>query len=162
MNSNIIFKKISHEDIEFVNSIRNTYAKEYLHDSRLFSIEDTTEWLETTNPNYLMVYFDDIKIGYVRLSNYSKINNNLMVGMDIDPQFVNKGYGKLVYKILIPYLFEYYSLNKLSLEVLATNQRAINLYLKLGFKYEGMKRQEIYKDNVYIDSILMSILKSEL
>ena len=47
------------------------------------------------------------------------------------------------------------------MEVLATNQRAINLYKKLGFDYEGTKRQEVLKGGVYVDSIIMSILKQD-
>jgi RimJ/RimL family protein N-acetyltransferase len=86
----------------------------------------------------------------------------MYIGADIHPDYQGKGYGKQVYEILIPHLFEVYSLNKLSLEVLATNQRALNLYLKVGFKYEGTKREEVYRETGYIDSIMMSILKSDL
>jgi len=45
--------------------------------------------------------------------------------------------------------------------VLETNQRAINLYNKLGFIKEGVKREEVLKNNKWINSIVMSILKSE-
>lgn len=162
MHPNIIFKQMSIDDVVFLNNIRNKYAEEYLHDSRTFSIDETIEWFEKVKPNYLIVYNNNIKIGYVRLSNYSHTNNNIMVGMDIAPEFTNMGYGQYVYKKLIPYLFKEYSLNKLSLEVLSTNKRAIHLYEKVGFKHEGVKRQDVYKKGEYVDSILMSILKSEL
>jgi RimJ/RimL family protein N-acetyltransferase len=45
--------------------------------------------------------------------------------------------------------------------VLGSNSRAINLYYKLGFVKEGVKRQEVLKGTEYVDSIIMSILKSE-
>jgi RimJ/RimL family protein N-acetyltransferase len=52
-------------------------------------------------------------------------------------------------------------LNKISLEVLSNNIIALNLYKKLGFVTEGIKRQEVYKNNQWVDSIIMSILKNE-
>jgi RimJ/RimL family protein N-acetyltransferase len=35
------------------------------------------------------------------------------------------------------------------------------LYKKLGFVQEGTKRKEIYKNGVYIDSEIMSMLRDE-
>jgi RimJ/RimL family protein N-acetyltransferase len=39
---------------------------------------------------------------------------------------------------------------------------AYNLYKKLGFVDEGIKRQEVLKNGVYVDSVIMSMLRSEL
>jgi RimJ/RimL family protein N-acetyltransferase len=157
----VIFEKITENDLEFVNFIRNMYAAEFLHDSRTFTLEQTKEWYKKTNPNYLIIRYCDTRIGYVRLSNYSEQNKSIMVGADIAPEYKGQGIGKLTYQKLIPYLFEKYSLNKISLEVLSTNIVAINLYKKVGFKYEGTKREEVYKNGNWVDSIVMSILKSE-
>ena len=52
-------------------------------------------------------------------------------------------------------------LHKLSLEVLSTNKRAINLYKKLGFIKDGKKREDVLKPDGYVDSIIMSLLESE-
>jgi RimJ/RimL family protein N-acetyltransferase len=155
------FEKITENDLEFVNFARNMYAAEFLHDSRTFTLNETKEWYKKTNPDYLIIYYYDTRIGYVRLSNYSEQNKNIMVGADIAPEYRGQGLGKLTYQKLIPYLFEKYSLNKISLEVLSTNIVALELYKKIGFKYEGTKRQEVFKNGKWIDSIVMSILKSE-
>jgi RimJ/RimL family protein N-acetyltransferase len=61
----------------------------------------------------------------------------------------------------IPFIFDLYNLHKISLEVLSTNTRAISLYENLGFIKDGVKREEVYKNGKWIDSIIMSILKSE-
>jgi RimJ/RimL family protein N-acetyltransferase len=47
------------------------------------------------------------------------------------------------------------------LEVLSTNTRAYNLYKKIGFFEEGIKREEIFRNGIFIDSIIMAILKKE-
>ena len=59
------------------------------------------------------------------------------------------------------FLFKRNDLNKIYLEVLANNSRAIHLYEKLGFVLEGIKREDVLKNNQYIDSKIMSILKKE-
>jgi len=82
--------------------------------------------------------------------------------MDIHKNFRGKGLAYESYCKFIPYLIETYDLHKVSLEMLGTNHRAYNLYLKLGFFTEGIKRQEVFKNGNYVDSIVMSILRSEV
>ncbi len=162
MISDLTIHPITLDDLEFLNSIRNKYATKYLHDSRLFSINETIDWFKKTSPDYWIIFFKDIKIGYFRLSNYSIENQNLYIGADIAPEYTGLGYAKSAYKLFIPFLFKKYNLNKISLEVLSTNIVAKNLYNKLGFIEEGIKRQDVYKNGNFVDSIIMSILKTEL
>lgn len=160
-STTINFRKINKNDLEFINKVRNEYADEYLHDSRKFTLSQTLDWFNKTKPDFYIIELDDEKIGYFRLSNYSAENKNIYIGADISPNYKGCGYGKASYKKFIPFLFKEYDLNKISLEVLATNTVAISLYEKLGFKTEGIKRKEVKKGNEWIDSIVMSILKDE-
>jgi len=155
------FKLIKETDLEFVNNLRNTYAFEYLHDSRTFNLEQTKEWFTKTNPEFYIIEYLNKKIGYFRISNYSEQNKNLYIGADIHPLFAGKGLGYGAYKDFIPFIFEKYDLHKISLEVLSNNSRAIHLYEKLGFKLEGTKREEVCKNEIFIDSHIMSLLKEE-
>jgi RimJ/RimL family protein N-acetyltransferase len=156
------FTKICVEDIPFLNETRNLVAEDFLHDSRKFSLEESVEWFKKTNPDYWMIRLFEENIGYFRLSNHSIQNKNIYIGADIHPDFQGKGYGYEAYVKFIPSVFDMYSLHKITLEVLATNTRAINLYKKIGFVYEGTKRQEVLKGDLYIDSIIMSILRYEI
>ena len=154
-------QKINIEDLQFLNETRNCYAQEFLHDSRTFTIEETQQWFFKTNPDYWIIWLNDERVGYFRLSNHSITNQNIYIGADIHPQFTGKGLGFLAYKEFIPFLFAEYGLEKISLEVLSTNKRALSLYRKLGFIQEGVKRKEVFKNGIFIDSIIMSILKDE-
>ena len=162
MLSDLTIHPITVDDLGFLNSIRNEYATEYLHDSRLFSLDETINWFNKTSPNYWIIFCKDVKIGYFRLSNYSYENQNLYIGADIALEHKGRGYATPAYKLFMPLLFKKYNLNKISLEVLSDNKKAIHLYKKLGFTIEGIKRQEVLKKHGYVDSIIMSILKSEL
>jgi diamine N-acetyltransferase len=157
----IEIKKILESDLEFLNQVRNTYANLYLHDSRIFTLEETLNWFNTYSPNYYIIFLHNTRIGYFRISNFSEINKNVYVGADLDSKYHGQGLAYKSYLKFIPFLFESYNLNKISLEVLENNERAICLYKKLGFKVEGIKREEVYKNGKYINSIIMSILHSE-
>lgn len=161
----IYFKKMTENDLDFFNSVRNSCAKEYLHDSRYFTIDETKEWFKTTQNLYYIIFLIEnnieTNIGYFRLSNLSTINKNIYIGADLDENWRGQGLAYDAYKTFIPILFEMFDLHKISLEVLATNTRAINLYKKLYFVEEGRKRDDVLKNGIYVDSIIMSLLKKE-
>jgi RimJ/RimL family protein N-acetyltransferase len=161
---NLSFIKIAETDLAFLNETRNIYAEEFLHDSRIFSLEETLHWFKTTNPDYWMIRDDDINetVGYFRLSNYSKENKSIYIGADIAPKFRRRGYATHAYKKFIPLLFGFYDLNKISLEVLSTNTNAIKLYEKLGFIKDTEMGQDVLKKSVLVRSIKMYILSSRL
>jgi RimJ/RimL family protein N-acetyltransferase len=155
-------QRMTIEDVPFVNSIRNLYCADFLHNSRTFTDEQALSWFITSNPEFYIISIDNERIGYFRTSNHSKENRNIYIGADIHPAFTGRGLGHKAYKEFMFYLFNNKdNLNKISLEVLATNTRAIHLYKKLGFVQEGCKREEVLKGDTYVDSIVMSILKKD-
>ncbi|MFX0073373.1 MAG: GNAT family N-acetyltransferase [Candidatus Hermodarchaeota archaeon] len=46
---------------------------------------------------------------------------------------------------------------KIILSCFSTNERALNLYKKLGFKVVGTRKKQFYMDSVYYDEVLMEI-----
>lgn len=155
------FRPLKKSDIPLLNEIRNECAGEYLHDSRTFTIEESLSWFEKTNPDFWAIILNNQMIGYFRISNHSKPNKNLYIGADLHKDWRGRDMAYKAYLKFIPFLFKEYKLHKITLEVLATNERALNLYKKLGFVTEGIKRQEVLKKGKYIDSIVMSILRTE-
>jgi ribosomal-protein-alanine N-acetyltransferase len=72
-----------------------------------------------------------------------------------------KGLGREVVSEVIAYAFNELHMQQIRLEVLETNQRAIHLYEGLGFQHDGRLRCNQFRDGQYIDSLIMSLLKSE-
>jgi [ribosomal protein S5]-alanine N-acetyltransferase len=72
-----------------------------------------------------------------------------------------KGLGKSVSRYMVDYGFRELNLNRIELTALAGNLRAISLYESLGFLREGMMRQAQFKDGVYQDVVMMSILRGD-
>jgi RimJ/RimL family protein N-acetyltransferase len=63
---------------------------------------------------------------------------------------------------VLHYAFGPLGLNKVSLDVLEYNERAIRVYERLGFRPEGIHREDVYKEGRFVDVIRMSILAREM
>jgi UDP-4-amino-4,6-dideoxy-N-acetyl-beta-L-altrosamine N-acetyltransferase len=132
---------------------------------RMIGLKEQKQWFENLgldNRYYYILFSKKISfIGIVRMDEIDYINRSIRVGGDILAQYRNKGYGSKMYKLILKYCFDYLNMNRVWLLVLETNKFAIKLYMKSGFKEEGHQRKAIYRNNRYIDYIMMSILKSE-
>lgn len=71
------------------------------------------------------------------------------------------GIGTWVTEITRDFAFEELKLHRLELNVYSFNPRAEKVYLKAGFKREGIRRDTIMDGNNYADDILMAILESD-
>lgn len=72
-----------------------------------------------------------------------------------------KGIGTWATEVTRDFAFEELKLHRLELDVYSFNPRGEKVYLKAGFKREGVLRDAIMDGNKYADDILMSILKDE-
>lgn len=88
--------------------------------------------------------------------NRIKLSHTGSVGMMIEKESRGKGIGKLLIKGLLDWAELNPLIEKVSLGVFSTNERAIALYKKMGFKEEGRKMKEFKLENgEYVDDILM-------
>jgi RimJ/RimL family protein N-acetyltransferase len=78
-----------------------------------------------------------------------------------DEAYTSHGYGTEALRLIIDYMFNTLNLRRIAINVYSFNERAINAYKKLGFKHEGILREDLYFDGKYHDNILMGLLKKE-
>ena len=69
------------------------------------------------------------------------------------------GYGGIATKEIMRYGFDVLRLHRIFLTVMSDNVPAIKYYEKAGFIREGVMREYYYRDDKYVDVIIMSILK---
>jgi RimJ/RimL family protein N-acetyltransferase len=72
-----------------------------------------------------------------------------------------KGYGTEVGHLLLDYAFRRLGFHRISIGVVGFNKRALRFWESLGFKKEGVERDEYYYNDEYSDGIMMSILEDE-
>ncbi|ASN06484.1 GNAT family N-acetyltransferase [Virgibacillus necropolis] len=101
-------------------------------------------------------------IGDIAMLDIDHQNQNSVVRISIfDKEFWGNGYGTEAMSLVVEFGFDSLNLHRVGLDVFAYNERAIKAYEKLGFKREGIVRDELFYDGEFHDSILMGVLKGE-
>ncbi len=72
-----------------------------------------------------------------------------------------KGYGTEATRLLVGHAFETLNLNRVWLHVYEDNERGRRVYEKVGFRREGVLRQDNYRAGRYRDTIVMGVLREE-
>jgi len=101
-------------------------------------------------------------IGNVGLHQIEWVNRSAEFGILIgEKSFWDHGYGTEATLLTLKHGFETINLNRIYLHVFETNLRAVHVYTKIGFVPEGRLRQTLFRNGRYIDTHVMSVLRSE-
>lgn len=105
---------------------------------------------------------NDEPIGFVYLFGIEHWARRSEVGIFIgNSQYRGKGYGEEIIRIVLKFAFERLNLHKVWLTVDDDNEAGKKCYKKVGFREDGRLRDEIFKNGIYVDRLIMSILQSE-
>ena len=74
----------------------------------------------------------------------------LMLGR---PDYRGGGYGKEAECLLMDYAFNHLNLNKVWGDVIVGNEVVLNLHRQMGFREEGLLRQQVFKNGRYLDLV---------
>lgn len=102
------------------------------------------------------------KIGQIASNEFDlenkKVELDILIGQKKN---MGKGYGSDALKTLMKYLFENFDINKIWTSARANNARALKTYEKVGFKKEGLLREDDYFENNFVDCVRFGVLKKE-
>lgn len=122
------------------------------------------DWLQRIKNDQSMKMYgikkDYREVGVCGLTSINHINQTAEFNLYIAPEYQGKGYGTLALKTLLMHGFGALNLNVIWGEVFVGN-KALDIDLKLGFQVEGTLRQRYFKDGRFIDTNIISILRSE-
>lgn len=99
-------------------------------------------------------------VGVCGLTSIDWVNSRAEFSLYIGPSFQGKGYGKAALNALLDHGFKVLNLNCIWGESFEGNP-AINMFLSLGFKHDGTRREFYFRDGKYIDALLFSKIRSE-
>ena len=102
-----------------------------------------------------------VVVGYITYREIKGCRNVYAIGITIGRNFWNRGYGQDTIKALLKYLFMDMAAQRIELEVLDFNSRAIQCYKKCGFLQEGIKRKACFSSGRYRDIVIMGMLREE-
>lgn len=133
-----------------------------------YSIKDIVSWIKfhRNAKDEILLIIQDISskklIGHVGLYKIDKISKKTEFGILIaDNECQGKGYGSLCLNKMIDIAFNKLDLNKITLSYLKDNIPAGKLYTKYGFIIEGVLKNDIYKNGLFYDVVLMAKFKSQ-
>ena len=103
-----------------------------------------------------------IHIGSCGLFSFDARDRKAELGILIgDKTYWDKGYGTDTLRTLLRHAFETLNLNRVSLRVFESNQRAIKVYERVGFIMEGRLREDRFSQGRFEDTLIMGILRDE-
>lgn len=110
----------------------------------------------------IVVKESDAFIGVTGLHEIDFKNRHANFGISIGEKTEwSKGYGTDATSLMVQYAFETLNLNRVRLLVYDNNPRARRVYERVGFKPEGILRQERFAEGRYWDTVTMAILREE-
>lgn len=131
------------------------------------TVEDEKAWINSfsNNPNAiaLIATFDNKVIGllFFAAQTRKKIAHTGEFGVSVHPGYQAKGIGRALIESLISWANNNSQVEKVCLQVLATNTPAIRLYQALGFIEEGRHVKALkQKNGTYCDIIHMYLFTS--
>jgi len=131
------------------------------------SFAETQAWYEMAMRNpaqrtFAIKTHDCEHIGIVELMDIDLRARRCELGIFIgDGNYINKGYGREAVKLTLDFVFKQLNINKVAVRVLDYNAKAIEFFKKIGFKEEGLLRQDYFADGKYYDIHVMGLLAGE-
>jgi len=105
---------------------------------------------------------DSRLIGITLLKDINFVNSSAETAIYIgDTDYRGKGMSIQAMRLTLDFAFSKLNLHRAWLRVRSDNLPAIRLYKRIGFCEEGVLREAEYKNGVYLDIIILSILKHE-
>ena len=91
---------------------------------------------------------EGILIGYMGIKDIKIFRKVSTLGIVLDPDKINQGYGTDVLETFLNHYFTDMKMKKMLLEVSLFNKRAYNLYKKMGFEIDKKYKEEFFDQHM--------------
>ncbi len=127
----------------------------------LWFINETIK--EAKNHQYTFgIFVDEILVGVCSYNFMNIQNKKTEIGYWLGENFQGHGHMTKTVKALVDYGFNHLKLNRIAIHCATTNKASSAVAKRLGFKLEGIARQnEVVNGNIY-DHEIYSLLSSEV
>lgn len=165
-NTALRLRPLEREDLRFVHELDNNESvMHYWFEEPYEAYDELSDLYEKhihdqSERRFVVVHGEE-SVGLVELVEINHIHRRADFQIIISPEYQGKGYATKAVLLAMGYAFKTLNLHKLSLVVDCENERAINIYRKLGFKEEGLLRQEYFADGRYRDAYCMAVFQNE-
>ena len=111
---------------------------------------------------FTVIHKDDgDQIGNLVLYNIHEYERWCHWGIKLDKRYWRQGYGTEAAQLLLRYVFASLGFNRLKSDTHIRNEASWRFQESLGFKREGVMRQDKYIEGEYVDDVLYGMLRDE-
>jgi len=125
------------------------------------------EWFDklANDPNEIVLGIETLEgklIGTMGLHRLNSKDQTAATGALIgEKEYWSKGYGTDAKMALLNYAFNTLNLRKINSSVYAYNKRSLQYNLKCGYKIEGVRKKQIFRNGKYHDEIIIAVFKED-
>jgi ribosomal-protein-alanine N-acetyltransferase len=168
----LILRALRMEDAEFVlREWGDPMVTYYMRDEEpLKTLEQATEMLRPLQTPEKMPHFkwwgiehkgEACLIGTCGFCKWDRRHHHAEMGYDLWPDYWAQGFMPEALSRLLRYGYEEMALHRIEATTHTENRRSQRVLEKLGFEREGLLREYYFRDGVYNDQILYSLLRRE-
>ena len=157
-------RQAHHEDLGLLFAWRNnSEIRRFMFNQECIALDKHQQWFEAAlqqQDSCLLIYeIDNVALGCTNFS-------NAIAGQVSEWGFYTapdapKGCGSLMGRLVLDHAFVTLGIDKVCAEVLDYNLASIRMHEKIGFKREGLFRQQHKIDDCYHDVIRYGLLSQE-
>ncbi|MGE4232541.1 MAG: GNAT family N-acetyltransferase [Bacteriovoracia bacterium] len=163
---------VEREDLPFLRDWRNNSDfRKHFREYRELNMANQEKWFEQkvhNDPTTMMFSIRDLTTkellgccGFVYINwVHRHADISLYIGWK-DAYIDDHGYAEDSCKVLFKYGFDELNLNKIWTEIYSFDEKKKALYDKLGFKQDGLLRENYFYDGKWWDSRILSLLGKE-
>ena len=159
-----LVREMTEQDLDLVLQWRNHIdVRRYMFNQKKIALEEHRNWFERVSQDssrhQLIFEVNNVPSGAINFSLHDSATNADW-GFYLAPDAV-KGSGHELGLVALDYAFSKLRLHKVCGEALAFNERSINFHLSLGFKKEGVLRENCFDGKVCHDVVCFGLLAFE-
>lgn len=124
-------------------------------------IEEGAMKMKTQQSLKMGIFSTHKLIGYLEMQDWDHTLRKAKIGYWLIKKAEGENYMYAASSVFIQYLFNQLELNKIELVHLLENKRSAALAKRLGFKVEGILRDNILINGAFKDLVVQGLLKSE-
>ena len=167
-NDKVNLRAIEYVDLKLIQKWRNMPSiQPFVREFREMNMSNIEKWYDSiiNNKEFLFFIIEDLDktpIGVAGLTYVDFINKHA----DLHLGLYEKPWGDFLYgtasiEILLDYGFSYINLNKIYAEIYSIDIDKLELFERNKFKKDAVLREHYYYNGKYVDSYILSILKTE-
>ena len=166
LHSQLKLRPLERDDLIFVHELDNNesvmhYWFEEAYEAYVELCDLYDKHIHDQSERRFVAELDGVRVGLVELVEINHIHRRAEFQIIIAHEHQGKGYATVATTLAMDYAFSVLNLYKLSLIVDCENQRAVNVYKKLGFQQEGVLRDEFFVNGEYRDVYCMAVFQPE-